>query len=306
MSKHPQWALKYKRKGTELRFINGHYYLYKITSKWDPKIKRSKKITLGILGKITKEEGFVESEKHKLKEQTFIPKNIYLKEFGLSSLITEDFSEYTELLKKHFPKHWKFIIALAYSRFAFQSPLKNAQYHFSKSYLSELYQNVGLSSHSISQKLKEVGINRKEILNFFGEFKIENDNILFDGTDMLSNSKNMGYPQKSKTKKGTFDNVINLMFIFSTKRQMPLYYRILSGKTKDISSFKLCLKEAEIDDAIVIADKGFYSESNIKKLDNEKLQYIVPLRRNSSLINYNSHKTNDLKNFNGYFLYEKK
>ena len=306
MSKHPQWALKYKRKGTELRFINGHYYLYKITSKWDPKIKRSKKITLGILGKITKEEGFVESEKHKLKEQTFIPKNIYLKEFGLSSLITEDFSEYTELLKKHFPKHWKFIIALAYSRFAFQSPLKNAQYHFSKSYLSELYQNVGLSSRSISQKLKEVGINRKEILNFFGEFKIENDNILFDGTDMLSNSKNMGYPQKSKTKKGTFDNIINLMFIFSTKSQTPLYYRILSGKTKDISSFKLCLKESEIDDAIVIADKGFYSESNIKKLDGEKLQYIVPLRRNSSLINYNSHKTNDLKNFNGYFLYEKK
>ena len=72
MLKHPQWALKHKKKGTELRFINGHYYLYEITSKWDSKIKRSKKITLGILGKITKEEGFVESEKHKLKELSLI------------------------------------------------------------------------------------------------------------------------------------------------------------------------------------------------------------------------------------------
>jgi len=303
--KHPQWALKHKRKGTELRLINGHYYLYEITSKWDPEKKRSKKITLGLLGKITEKEGFVESEKRKLKKQTFIPENIHLKEFGLSALITEDFADYIELLKKHFPKHWKFIIALAYSRFAFQSPLKNAQYHFAKSFLSELYKNVGLSSSSISKKLKEVGINRKSILNFFNEFKTENDKILFDGTDMLSNSKNMSYPQKSKTKKGTFDNIINLMFIFSTKTQRPLYYRIMSGKTKDISSFKLCLDEAEIDDAIVIADKGFYSESNIKKLDKEELKYIVPLRRNSSLINYNQQKTSDLKDFDGHFMYEK-
>ena len=303
--KHPQWALKYKRKGTELRFINGHYYLYEITSKWDPEKKRSKKITLGLLGKITKEDGFIESEKRKLKKQTFIPENIYLKEYGLTSLITNEYSEYIELLKKHFPKHWKFIIALAYSRFAFQSPLKNVQYYFSKSYLSELYKNVGLSTATISKKLREIGVNRKMILEFFKEFKIENDKILFDGTDMFSNSHKLGYPQKSKTKKGTFDNIINLMFIFSTKAQIPLYYRIVSGKTKDVSSFKLCLDEAEIDDAIVIADKGFYSESNIEKLDREQLKYIIPLKRNSKLINYNREKTNDLRQFDGYFMYEK-
>ena len=71
--KHPQWALKYKRKGTELRFINGHYYLYEITSKWDPEKKRSKKITLGLLGKITKEDGFIESEKRKIKKANIYP-----------------------------------------------------------------------------------------------------------------------------------------------------------------------------------------------------------------------------------------
>ena len=43
MAKHPQWALKHKKKGTELRLIKGHYYLYKITSKWDPEKKAQKK-----------------------------------------------------------------------------------------------------------------------------------------------------------------------------------------------------------------------------------------------------------------------
>ena len=158
----------------------------------------------------------------------------------------------------------------------------------------------------IAKKMREIGRSRQQILNFFGEFKVGNDNILFDGTDLFSNSDKMRFPAKSKTKKGTFDNIINLMFIFSMKLQQPVYYRIMSGKIKDISSFKLCLDESGISDAIVIADKGFYSESNVKKLDKEQLRYIIPLRRNSTLIDYNPIEKGDFKKFDGYFMYEKK
>ncbi|MDR0296380.1 MAG: hypothetical protein LBH91_09480 [Prevotellaceae bacterium] len=38
---HPLWALACKRKGTELRLLNGRYYLYEVTSKWNPEKKRS-------------------------------------------------------------------------------------------------------------------------------------------------------------------------------------------------------------------------------------------------------------------------
>lgn len=306
MTKHPEWALKYKEKGTELRFINKTYYLYKITSKWNPEKKRSQKITLGLLGKITQEKGFIESEKHKLKKAQDISNDISVKEYGLSSFIENNLSEYTDMLKKHFPEHWKFIIASAYARFAFQSPLKNYQYHFSKSFLSESYTRIGLSSSMITKKMREIGRNRQQALDFFGEFKVENDNILFDGTDLFSNSDKMRFPAKSKTKKGTFDNIVNLMFVFSIKLQQPVYYRIMSGNTKDISSFKLCLDESGISDAIVIADKGFYSETNINKLDKEQLKYIIPLRRNSSLIDYSPIEQGDFKKFDGYFMYEKK
>ena len=306
MAKHPQWALRHKRKGTEIRFINGSYYLYKITSKWDPEKKRSKKITLGLLGKITEKDGFIESEKHKLKQQQKIQGNITVKEYGISFLITNKLINYVDLLKKHFPDKWKFILALSYCRFAYQSPLKNCPYLFQKSYLSEDIKNAGLSSSMVSKKLKELGLERKQILNFFKEFKVENDSILFDGTDMFSQSKKMSYPHKSKTKKGTFDDIVNVMFVFSTKLMSPLYYRLLPGNIKDISSFKLCLNEAEVNDATVIADKGFYSKKNIEQLDNENIKYIIPLKRNSSLIDYKPVMTGDLKKFNGYFLYEKK
>lgn len=57
--KHPDWALKFKTKNTELRLIRGRYYLYNITSKWDPVKKRPQKITLSSVGTITEEHGLI-------------------------------------------------------------------------------------------------------------------------------------------------------------------------------------------------------------------------------------------------------
>ena len=56
---HPEWALKFKTKNTELRLIRGRYYLYNITSTWDPEKKRTKKVTLGSVGTITEEHGLI-------------------------------------------------------------------------------------------------------------------------------------------------------------------------------------------------------------------------------------------------------
>ena len=56
---HPEWALKFKTKNTELRLIRGRYYLYNITSIWDPEKKRTKKVTLGSVGTITEEHGLI-------------------------------------------------------------------------------------------------------------------------------------------------------------------------------------------------------------------------------------------------------
>ena len=66
---HPQWALEHKRKGTELHCINNKYYLYEVTSKWNPEKKRSVKITGKLLGRITEADSFIESEKARLRKQ---------------------------------------------------------------------------------------------------------------------------------------------------------------------------------------------------------------------------------------------
>ncbi|MDR2384708.1 MAG: hypothetical protein LBD80_03445 [Tannerella sp.] len=49
--------------------LGGKYYLYEVSSKWDPEKKRSVKIIGKLLGKISESEGFVESEKAQLRKQ---------------------------------------------------------------------------------------------------------------------------------------------------------------------------------------------------------------------------------------------
>lgn len=56
---HPDWVLKHKTPKTEIRLIRGKYYLYNVSSCWNPEKKRSQKKTLGQVGIITQEHGLI-------------------------------------------------------------------------------------------------------------------------------------------------------------------------------------------------------------------------------------------------------
>lgn len=306
MATHPDWATKHKKKGTELRLINGRYYLYEVSSKWDPQKKRAKKITGKLLGRITEDKGFIESDKAKLRKQAFLFTQISVKEYGIISFIDTHLSKYKSILKKYFPGQWKVILALAYGRLVYHSPMKNMEFHYQHSYLSEEYHNLKLSPKNLTSFLRVLGTQRTQITNLFQEFNKAKNNILFDGTDLISQSKKMDITKLSKSKRGTFDTLTNLMFAFSVELQLPIYYRILPGNIKDIKAFRLCLEEAQINDAVIIIDKGFYSDNNIEQLQEEGLSFIIPLKRNNHNIDYGKLNTLDKKGFDGFFRYRKR
>ncbi len=84
---HPRWALAHRKPGTELKLINGNYYLNGVKSIYDKVNKRSKKISLGIIERITQEKGLIPSGKNELKqksEKTYLNKQVFSFEYGLS------------------------------------------------------------------------------------------------------------------------------------------------------------------------------------------------------------------------------
>ena len=60
---------------------------------------------------------------------------------------------------------------------------------------------------------------------------------------------------------------------------------------------KLCIQESGIADAVVDADKGFYSKKNVENLQQEGFYYIVPLKRDSALIEYEKLQPKELPYF---------
>ena len=299
-AKHPQWALAQKKPGTELRCIRGKYYLYECSSFYDKELKKTRKKTGKYLGMVTEEKGLVpprrrqvaieneEASENAEKGQILVPepKVGQVKEYGLSSFISAQCGALTDNLKAAFPRLWNRILAMAYCRLRNQSPLKYIQDDFADSCLSLTLGTQGLSARTLTDFLKDLGKNREGILDFMRKYAGAGGNVLFDGTDMLSASARMDFPRMSKTKLGGFAEAVNMMMAFSTAQMLPVYYRLLPGNVKDITSFLTSVDEFGDKSITIIGDKGFFSKKNVEELDKRNLRFIIALRRSTSGLDY--------------------
>ncbi len=142
------------------------------------------------------------------------------------------------------------------------------------------------------------------MVDFMKSFISGSEYIIFDVTRVASHSVKLNINQAGYNNKKDFSLQINLLYIFSVDKQEPTYYRIAPGNVRDITAFKLGVQEAGLKNVIVVADKGFSSQSNIELLQKERLGYIIPLKRNSKLIIYDLIKNGDYKKFDGYFMFK--
>lgn len=303
-SKHPDWVLTHKKPKTEVRLLNGTYYLYEVTSKWNPEKKRSQKITGKLLGKITP-EGFVESDKGKLRKFTarvlLHPPTI--KEYGASNLVLEYFTSHIHLLQTHFRDLWQEAVSLAIIRLIHQAPIKNTGFLFEKSYLSEVFSGITLGERRTGALYRKFGTMREQVVSYLKSFITEQDHVLIDVTNIISYSERIGIALVGYNSKREYDPQINLMMMFSSKIQIPVYYRVIPGNIREVSAFKTTLDECGAENVTIVADKGFYSEDNIAMLEGFHAKYIIPLRRSSEMIDY-SLITN--KKFEGFFKFQER
>lgn len=314
-SPHPDWAVKHRRPGTELRCINGRYCLYECHCIYDKEKKRNRKVTGKYLGSITEEGGFKPSKKRLLekemeqlrngeKQPVAEPKIGQVKEYGLSWLISNKMEMIVERLKKDFPKDYSRLMALAYCRLRYQSPMRDVQSDFSDSYLSTTLGTAGLAPSQLSGFLFDLGSRREEIVKYMDFFCSGSSNIIFDGTDMLSASRLMGLPQLTKTKTGAFEKAVNAMMVFSLDYMLPSYYRLLPGNIKDVKAFRLCMEESGASGAVAIMDKTFPSESNLEYLEGATIKYIAALRRSTIGLDYSAFHNRDNRGADGHFRYQ--
>ena len=132
------------------------------------------------------------------------------------------------------------------------------------------------------------------------------EHILMDATNVFSYSRQIDLAKKGYSNPLNFDPQYNLMYIYCADTRMPVYYKLLPGNIREVKAFKNSLLEAGLQNAIIIADNGFYSNANVELLVKEQLQFILPLRRDNTIIDYSSIKTNTFKLGANFFIHEKR
>lgn len=306
----PEWVQKFKEPKTEIKQIKDGYYKYAVAYKYNADKKRTDKITGVLLGKITESDGFVPSDKNKLRVK--LQSNcIDIKNFGLYQLFSSLVKREMEALEAFFPKDvCELLFAFSMFRWAYNTPIKRAPYYYHHDFCSQLSGRVSIDDKTISNMLKLVGEQRATTVEWMKsllgatESKSEAEFVMMDSTHVFSKSELLTVNAKGYNPDFDFEKQVRLMYLFSTGTQQPVYYRLINGNITDLKSMALCVQEMSIRNVIYIADKGFYSEQNIAMMKAQNLQYIIPLHRNNKLINYKPLQKANFKTKLSYFIYQ--
>lgn len=259
-------------KGVEIKQIGNNKYAYRVTTVWDPEEKKRKKKSK-YLGK------WEDGEIFRVRDQA-VPKEIC--ECGNIALLWKLLGEELQLLKELFPESWEEIVLLGFNRVCSPQPLKRLKEWHGKTYLSRLIDPV-LSPKSLSGRLKRTGQQMEKQQEFFDQITPSGEKIVYDGTALFTYSEQISLAEFGYNAQNLNLPQISLLLAFARKSMVPCAVRLVPGSVHDVKTLSRFLESIRDRDAVVVLDRGFVGKQDELA---EVCTFILPLRRNSSLIDY--------------------
>ena len=255
----------------EIKKLNGNYYLYHSTSKYNKETHGPKKVS-EYIGRIT-ESGLIEAH-HSTR-------SVY--EYGNSQLVYSLSSDIIKELKRHFPDTWESLYAMAVVRLIDPVPMKSVKERWDKLHLSRILK-PHLSPNTLTDLLRDTGSDLSGQYAFFHDMISESHKIALDLSSILSRSENINMAQKGHNADHVYIPQINMALIFDLDRYMPVFLKSIDGSVRDVKSLRTVLDEISFN-GIMVLDRGFASY-DLAEIMAAEMKFVMPLRRNSDLINY--------------------
>jgi hypothetical protein len=214
----PDWIQKFKEPRTEIRLIKGSYYKYAVEYRYNPDKKRTDKITLHLLGKITEKEGFIQSSKFELKEKASEIPTVDIKSYGVYGLFSSHLEDEIKSLQEKFgPEVSQVLLLVAMMRFAHQAPIKRMPYLHNHDFCSQYWLKSGVDDKKISSVLKKLGENRQLLVDWMQSRLTNNavssqNFVMIDSTNIPTLSENLQVNSIGYNQVRSFDEQIRLMY----------------------------------------------------------------------------------------------
>ena len=284
----------------EIRLLSGHYYVYEISSKWDPIKKKARKVTGKIIGKITEQDGFVPNAYGARK---ILPLYPIVKNFGAYEILQQLSGDLVGKLKTAFPDIYREISVIAMLQLVTGCRGKRIKREFEASYLNDLHPDLSCSDYTVRGLIGKLGLRQGEMESFMKSYVKSDSKMLFDGTSIFTRA-NDSYAENGYNPEHRNETQIRLLYIFDRNSFMPVFYRMIPGNITDKSALKETILASGCKNCIVIADKGFYSKKNISFLMKNEFTYILPLQYNTKMIPSEFTDNIDDHKFDGCFVYK--
>ena len=272
----PESIRQMKPKGTMVKNISGHYYVYEYSNYTDDNGKRHTKMGKAI-GSIKDGIGF-------------IPNSTFACDTEISSL---DFGEYAitiansaktlALLKECFnPQDAATIYTVALIHFIQGfTYLRDIKSYYDMSILSLNYPTLKLGYDSLSKMYDTLGRRQTNVIKLEEKLVEEcSHQIAIDGHVIGSGSTENDLSEKGYKYNKLGEAQMNLLMAYDVNTSIPLISRIYEGGSNDNVSVRDFLAQIELKDMLFIVDRGFYSTENINLFSSNGNQYIIPLAKN--------------------------
>ncbi|MCL2608097.1 MAG: transposase [Methanomassiliicoccaceae archaeon] len=277
-----EWLKEQRKEGTkclEIKVSNGNHYVYRSTSKYDPDTKGPKKVS-EYLGSLDPEKGFVPKEKDARRRE----RTVSIRETGTVRLLDACAGELIHSLKRRFPENYDQLYALALMRCMNPTPLKRASSYWEK-FDNIRHLRPAMSPKSLSQMLEDVGLERYAQDLVFNDIGTDCREVAIDLSEFFSASDGVSFAEKVYNADRDDSPQINIMMICTQDSGIPVMIRMMPGSVRDVKTICSTVKEMGRRDIIMVGDRGFYSEENLKVLEENGMKFIIPVKRNSSLYN---------------------
>lgn len=297
-----EWLEDQRNKGVkclEIKQRGTKHYVYHSTTHWDKSQKKAIK-TSNYIGRLDPVHGLIKSheEDNQKTELTGPTKAKSVTEYGNAVLLQEAMAELKPLLIKGFPDNWMEIYSLAMMRVSGYVPLKRAECAWQKLYNVESI-NPNLKSQTLSKLMRDVGSNREGQRMVFKGLLDPSEQLVYDLSYMFSRSVSISHAEKGYNKDKIQLPQINIVLLCNAVTGLPTMIRSLPGSVKDIATLKNSIAELDIHDKMLIIDRGFFSEEIFVDLDELRISYLIPARRNSHYYDTRIH-------LNDHFRYHKR
>ncbi len=288
---------------TEIRCIKNHFYVYEISSKWDVRKHRPKKVTGKCIGKITEQDGFIPNANHFRMYETISP---VIRTYGVFEMFEQLGRDVSDRLKEVFPDIYREIKTVALPRLVYGCTPKLTRHCFEDSYLVDLYPDIGTCDKTVRSLVSRLGAEREaEMGRYMKLFVSDKATVLIDGIFLFTRNSD-SYARKGYNPDHSQEKQVRLLYLFDSGSHAPVFYRMVPGNIADKAAMEETVALSGVKNCTVIADKGFYSKKNVAFLMGKGLKYILPLQRNTKLIREAFESAPDSERWDGQFVFKER